>query len=202
MQRKKTEDGRHMPTDKARTTTSIFIPWTPGGKLLDNIAESEQKLSLMCDWSVKLQERSGTPLINMFLKRFPIISGCPKAATCRSCKDGDGMKCSSKNLVYEAECELCRDVSKNPAERDTPETEGASEAKEKDAGADFTLEDILEVVMDCPNDQFGRGGENKSCPSDLNDRGGTLNSQVSERVLKQTYVGETSRTLRLRSEEP
>ena len=64
------------------TTTSIFIPRTSDGKLHDRFRESEQKLSYSCDWSVKLQERSGTLLINMLLKKFPIISGCPKAAIC------------------------------------------------------------------------------------------------------------------------
>ena len=195
------KNGGFLPTDNATTTTSIFIPWTPGGKLLDRIDESEQRLSFTCDWRVKLQERSGTPLINLFLKRFPIISGCPKAATCRSCKDGDGMNCSSKNLVYEAECELCRDESNNPARQRNSESEGASEMEKRKAGADFTYEEVSEVMLGCPNDQFGRGGKIKSCPSDHSDRGGKLKSQLSERVPKQTYVGETSRTLRLRSEE-
>ena len=48
------------------TTTSIFIPWTPDGKLHDRIRESEQKLSYACDWSVKLQERSGIRSLTCF----------------------------------------------------------------------------------------------------------------------------------------
>ena len=83
-----------------RTTTAIFVPWSPGGELFELISESENKCSESSDWNVKIQEKSGTPIINMLATKFPIISGCPKEDYCKVCENGNGVGCSGKNIVY------------------------------------------------------------------------------------------------------
>ena len=172
------------------TTTSIFVPWTPKDELAGRIKTSEEKCSGFSDWKVKVQVKSGTPLINMLQLRIPIISGCPQASSCTVCEQGNGVLCSKKNLVYQAECTCCMvDPSKNVITND---------GRGENRGSDM-----------CPSDQIGRGGTNIKCPNDRSDRGGTLtpsnkvqpNNLKSDLVVKQIYVGETSRTLRTRVKE-
>ena len=195
---------------KRNTTTSIFIPWTPDGELLDKVEEREQSLSQTCDWTVKLQERSGTPLINMLLIDFPIVSGCPKAPMCTICDGKSGTSCLRKNLVYEAECMIC---SKNDTDH-LQEEDGVQgcidiEAKsgvDVDLNGELACEDEGEIMIVCPIDQIGRGGENIMCPIDQIDRGGMIKSKTSgqserKRTPSQVYIGETSRVMRLRMEE-
>jgi len=142
----------------------------------------------------------------MLLMKFPIISGCPKATVCRACKEGDGLVCSKKNVVYEAECRMCSqkisNITENVGNSDFKRND-MSEDPNCEAGSNVAIlgeEDAIEL-SGCPIDQIGRGGNIKMCPSEHIDRGGNIKFQSSKDVSKQIYVGETSRVLRLRSEE-
>ena len=91
-----------------RPSTVMFVPSTPGGTLLQMLEDLEGKLRERGDttWSVKLVEKSGKPLKNMFGAKSPIIEGCPLGETCRVC-DNDAKKCAAKGVVYLAECNEC-----------------------------------------------------------------------------------------------
>ena len=77
------------------------------GELYDKISECESNCAKASNWDVKIQEKSGMPLINALSTNFPIISGCPRSDFCKVCENGSGGGCSGKNLVYEAECDVC-----------------------------------------------------------------------------------------------
>ena len=91
--------------------TVMFVPSSCGGillKMLENL-ESELWDSKDVTWSVKLVEQSGKQLRHMFNARMPIVSGCPLGKNCLVC-DGDAIKCTTRNVVYLAECEDCRET--------------------------------------------------------------------------------------------
>ena len=58
---------------------------------------------------MKLVEKSGKQLRYMFNSRMPITKGCPLGSECKVC-DNDAVKCSSRGVVYLAECSECQDV--------------------------------------------------------------------------------------------
>ena len=59
------------------------------------------------DWSVKILEQAGTPLLNKFIYKFPIVEGCPKGETCNLCEN-DTVGCSVKGSIYRIYCEDCQ----------------------------------------------------------------------------------------------
>ena len=92
-------------------STVMFVPSTDGGVLLNMLEKLEQQLWKDGDstWSVKLVEQSGKQLRYMFTSRMPIAKGCPLGKDCIVCDD-DAVKCSSRGVVYLAECLECQDV--------------------------------------------------------------------------------------------
>ena len=94
-------------TREIETTTTIFIPSTEGSLLFKIIEGEEERISTNSSWTVKLLERSGKPLVNLLMSSFKITQGCPEKGTCFTCKNGDGVACSNKNLVYLASCITC-----------------------------------------------------------------------------------------------
>ena len=93
-------------------TTVMFVPSTPGGKLITRLELLEDELTSKGEFGVKLIEKSGVPLSNLFIKKTPVISGCPlnsntsEERLCKVCEN-DSLKCFPKNTVYEAECIDC-----------------------------------------------------------------------------------------------
>ena len=65
--------------------STMFVPSTMGGKLADMISETEEKLRVETGWATKILEKSGTPLVNVLQKKFPIDLGCPTFETCLMC---------------------------------------------------------------------------------------------------------------------
>ena len=51
-------------------------------------------------------EKSGKPLINVFMKNFGIQQGCPRKGRCVVC-NGNGKKCGTRSVVYMASCISC-----------------------------------------------------------------------------------------------
>ena len=111
MKRKGDNKPRNVSTNKTKPpppSTVIFVPSSDGGtllKMLENL-ESELWKNKDVSWSVKLVEQSGKQLRNKFNTRIPIVSGCPLGRDCLVC-DGDAIKCTTRNVVYMAECEDC-----------------------------------------------------------------------------------------------
>ena len=58
------------------------------------------------NWTTKLVEKAGVPVINMFSKRIPLEDGSPLVETCNVCKN-DGVACSRKSCVYRIDCKEC-----------------------------------------------------------------------------------------------
>ena len=101
--------------DRKRTTTCLFVPSSKDETLMNMMKVRDEISSERMDWSVKILEKAGQPLINVLSRAFPIILGCPMRGRCMVCKEGEGTKCSKKNIVYEASCEDC----KTPHEEET-----------------------------------------------------------------------------------
>ena len=91
-----------------RTTTTLFVPSSEGGLLTRMMETREESAQEDTGWSVKILERSGSPLINSLSTRIPLIAGCPIPDKCKVCKNGEGIICTKKNVVYEASCDTCR----------------------------------------------------------------------------------------------
>ena len=86
-------------------TTVMFVPSTVDGRLINKLENLEQKLysEKAFDWNVKLVEKSGTPLSVLFIKKTPVVDGCPlnanhteKARTVCTVCDDDAVACSPK----------------------------------------------------------------------------------------------------------
>ena len=66
-------------------------------------------MSKRFDWSIKILEQAGVPLLNSFIFKFPIENGCPRRGTCTLCKN-DTLKCSVKGVIYRGHCVDCQTV--------------------------------------------------------------------------------------------
>ena len=65
------------------------------------------KLRKTCDWGIKILEQPGKPLLTRFVRKFPIVQGCPRADECQICEN-DGIRCSPKSVVYRGTCKQCK----------------------------------------------------------------------------------------------
>ena len=99
----KTNRGR-----RERFTTAIFVPSTDDGLLHKIISRKEEDLGTHSNWTMKVLEKSGQPLVSLLLPKFKIEQGCPEKEKCQTCSEGDGILCSKKNLVYIANCKTCK----------------------------------------------------------------------------------------------
>ena len=99
--------GRNGEITSREITTTIFIPTTYDSRLLKMIREEDEAISKDMDWGIKFMEKSGTPLMNSFMTKFPLSDGCPKAGKCHMCT-GNGVKCGVKSVVYKASCSWCK----------------------------------------------------------------------------------------------
>ena len=93
-------------TGLSQTTTVMFVPPSAGSKLFKEVAEAEIRMSKNCSWKAKVVEQPGTPLLMSFMVKFPIEIGCCRGSLCAIC-DNNGVKCSTKNVVYAASCIKC-----------------------------------------------------------------------------------------------
>ena len=107
----------HTGSDVAETTTTMFVPSSPKSTLLGMLQEAEEELNREIPWKVKLLEKAGRPLRNVFLPKFPINKGCVLGVNCRGCEN-NGLKCRQKGVVYMAVCKLCEDEIKQCGEID------------------------------------------------------------------------------------
>ena len=89
-------------------TTVLQVPSSKGSVLLKEIAKIEPILAKSTGYHMKLVEKSGKPLLNLFSEN-PILTKCHRE-DCHPCKNksvkGNSL-CGLKNVVYEATCDLC-----------------------------------------------------------------------------------------------
>ena len=82
-------------TAASQTTTTFFVPPSKGGQLARMIKQVDQEHAQLTGWNMKILEKSGKPLINFFMKTFPMILGCPRGPECIVC-DGNAKLCAPR----------------------------------------------------------------------------------------------------------
>ena len=97
---------RMSPLPERKITTVFFVPQSRNSWLFKKLRQVEDFLRRDCEWGVKVLEQPGTPLLNKFVKKFPIIHGCPKGEECSICEN-KGVKCVPKSVVYIGTCKQC-----------------------------------------------------------------------------------------------
>ena len=96
---------------KMNTTSVMFVPKTPGGILLYEIQNVEDKLSHRLGWCAKIIEKPGDPLHLRFSKSFQMKKGCSRGLDCHMCEN-KGSKCTPKRSVYRAVCQRCKELGR------------------------------------------------------------------------------------------
>ena len=107
IKRRMTNRGIHKKHNGPETTSVIFVPQSRNALLYKLVLEKEQVLQNQLGWGVKVLEAPGTPLLNSFITKFPIVEGCPRGTMCILC-DNQGTKCGVKGVVYAANCIQCK----------------------------------------------------------------------------------------------
>ena len=97
---------------KYNITSVMFVPPTVDGTLLKLLQDCENKIRQDVGWGIKLIEKPGSPLAMQFIKKEPMVLGCPLGKKCIVCND-QGVKCSTKRVVYVGECQRCKEVLDN-----------------------------------------------------------------------------------------
>jgi len=92
-------------------TVAMFVPPMPNGQLLNMLKVAEKTLETDVNWRCKLLEKPGRPLLLNFIRKTPILQGCPSMKDCKLCVN-KAIKCARKNVVYKAECMLCKEQIK------------------------------------------------------------------------------------------
>ena len=77
----------------------------------------EQEIKEETPWTVKLVEKSGIPLKNLLLPKFPLVNGCILGNDCGACEN-NGINCRRKNVVYIAECRKCKKKMRDSKDSD------------------------------------------------------------------------------------
>ena len=93
--------------DKPDVVSTMFVPTSKRSLLFKLVCESERTVTKGMEWSIKILEQSGSPLINRFIYKYPIRDGCPKKEFCTLCSN-DCIKCSVKGAIYRAYCVNCQ----------------------------------------------------------------------------------------------
>jgi len=75
------------------------------------LVEAEEESNIDIPWKVKLLEKWGKPLRNLFLPKIPIFKGCVLGEECKACEN-NGLTCRQKGVVYTAVCRQCEDEIK------------------------------------------------------------------------------------------
>ena len=91
--------------------TVMFVPPTPGDKLLKMLRHIEQKHQIASNMRIKFVSKSGSKLINQFRKKDPFEAKCSRN-DCGPCDSLDTTKsktskCRSNNVTYSAQCVEC-----------------------------------------------------------------------------------------------
>ena len=147
---------------------------------MELIKDKEEFLSSNMNWSVKILEKAGKPLIETLSRSTPIILGCPEKDSCVVCKEGEGTKCSRKNIVYRATCGSCRPslgdendrISTVTHDNNTPIVSGHQQGN-RDEGAYFPV-----IEKEDPMGAFSDENDIR-CSVSVNDLGAQLSATTS-----------------------
>ena len=82
------------------------------------LEEAEEKLRQETGWGCKIIEKPGVPLALLFIRRIPMIIGCPLGQKCMLCEN-KGTSCNTKSVVYKASCMDCEKMKKTIKESRT-----------------------------------------------------------------------------------
>ena len=94
-------------TNANETTTALFVPPSVDGLLTQMVSDTEELLRCETGWNMKIIEGSGTPLVQLLRNSFEMKQGCVLGSDCMLC-DNSGVGCTTKNVVYMAECSWCK----------------------------------------------------------------------------------------------
>ena len=84
----------------------MFVPSSMNGILLSLLEDVENNQLDDSSWTVKLVEKAGVPLRNMFVPKFALKDGCIFNEKCAACEN-NGLTCRQKGIVYSASCVEC-----------------------------------------------------------------------------------------------
>ena len=94
---------------KSTSTTVLFVPQTPFGKLAEMIRQAETELSRICGDNVKVVERAGKSLEHTLVKSRPWRATHCGRVQCLTCQDDKKVgQCTKRNLTYETSCQSCK----------------------------------------------------------------------------------------------
>ena len=92
---------KHLLT-RNEVTSALFVPPTEGGRLTELLNEEEESLGPEIGWNIKIVEKSGTPIVQLFKPRFDMVEGCVAGGECPICNN-TGLGCNKKNVIYSME---------------------------------------------------------------------------------------------------
>ena len=98
-------------SNTVQPSTVMFVPRTPGGKLLSQLKEVEENISRVTKRKVRLLEETGSKMRELLCRSDPWEGepcGRPKCATC-STEWGKQGACRTRSVVYENLCIPCRE---------------------------------------------------------------------------------------------
>ena len=101
--------GKPAPKKETRTRSVLFVEQTPEGELSSRLRELLNRLEHLMGFRIKIVERGGTSLKDM----FPLTNIWEGAACerpdCVTCHQGAKkvVNCKKRSLVYENICALC-----------------------------------------------------------------------------------------------
>ena len=88
----------------------MFIPRTPGGRLITQLREIESNLAKTTKKSIRLVEESGIKLKKTLCKSDPWEQVQCGRESCTTCPIGRPGSCRTKNVVYHNICLPCKDM--------------------------------------------------------------------------------------------
>ena len=85
----------------------LFVPFTPGGQLVKQLKEAEERSSADRKVRFRFVERAGTSLKAVLQKSDPWAGGKCGSGECFPCRGGKGGDCRRNNVTYQIVCEEC-----------------------------------------------------------------------------------------------
>ena len=96
------------------TRSVIFVDNTAGGELARRFQKTEEEAGIVTGYRIRITESVGTPLGMLLPSTNPWgLQDCTRS-DCVTCNQGDEKRidCRRRNILYESECVLCREIKK------------------------------------------------------------------------------------------
>ena len=116
--RKQQQPSTHRTKDNRSPDTALFIPRTPGGSLATILRQTEQNLTKVSKFKVKIVEECGTSLKEALMKSNPWAKAdClrPDCPLCGARREGDENvkgSCKTRSITYSSTCTICKEMGK------------------------------------------------------------------------------------------